>query len=349
MRVGQRLFLAVIPAVLGVLTVAALGYWGEYGRHAPYAIVVTAAFASVISLGVAWYNTRYVARSIERLAAEAKTVRRRVAEAGVEAIRAAGLGEARPDELESVERLLERLAGATIAAERSARSRQSEAESRARLHDALLTDAASALALSLDEIRLPLHILLENKFGDLNENQEEMLGSARSAAEAADAQLRTVATTIAASSGTLTLRRDRIRGGELVEGLLALLRAQALERSAHLEADIGAPLPSLSGDRAYLQEALRSLFGTAMGAADATKPIRLLADATTQSLRLRLDYSGSSVSGLPRVFGESLVSAHGGNVATRDGDLTVTLSLAGVQLAPPAEPRGAGRGDPPQE
>jgi signal transduction histidine kinase len=215
MRVGQRLFLAVIPAVLGVLTVAALVYWGEYGRQAPIAIVVTAAVASLISLAVAWYNTRYVAQRIERLAAEAKAVRRSMAEAGVEAMRAAGLGDARPDELESIERLIERLSGAAVSAERSAREREAAAEARARQHDALLRDMVSELARSVDEIRLPLHILLENRFGDLNENQEEMLGAARAAAEATDERLRTVATTIAATDGTLALRRDRIRGGEL--------------------------------------------------------------------------------------------------------------------------------------
>jgi hypothetical protein len=280
-------------------------------------------------VGVAWYNTRYVAHSIERLAAEAKVVRKSVAEAGVEAMRAAGLGEARPDELESIERLLERLAGATIAAERSAREREAAAEARARHHDALLRDVAAALALSLDEIRLPLHILLENRFGDLNENQEEMLGAARAAAEATDERLRTVVTTIAATDGTLALRRDRIRGGELADGLLALLRAQAQERDARLEADIAAPLPSLSGDRAHLQEALRSLFGAAMGGADPTKTVKLKADSADQRLRLSLEYEGPVVAGLPMVFGRSLIAAHGGEVRTTAGSLTVAIPLGG--------------------
>ena len=40
MKVGQRLFLAVIPAVLGVFTVALLAYFGQYARTAPEALVV---------------------------------------------------------------------------------------------------------------------------------------------------------------------------------------------------------------------------------------------------------------------------------------------------------------------
>ncbi len=333
MRVGQRLFLAVIPAVLGVLTVAALAYWGEYGRQAPFAIVATAAAVSVISLAVAWYNTRYVAQRIERLAADAKAVRKTMAEAGVEAMRAAGLGEARPDELESIERLIERLAGSAVGAERAAREREAAAETRARQHDALLRDATATLARSLDEIRLPLHILLENRFGDLNENQEEMLGAARVAAEATDERLRAVTTAIAASDGSLTLRRDRIRGGELADGLLALLRVQALERDARLEADIAAPLPSLSGDRAYLQESLRSLFGAAMGGANTAKPVKLKVDSAEQKLRLLLEFEGAAVTGLPLLFGQSLIAAHGGEVRATAGSLSVTIPL-GAGLPP---------------
>jgi signal transduction histidine kinase len=335
MRVGQRLFLAVLPAVLGVLTVAALAYWGEYGRQAPNAVLVTAGLASVVSLAVAWYNTRYVAQRIERLAAEAKAVRKSMAEAGMEAMRAAGLGQALPDELESIERLIERLAGSAVGAERAARERETAAEARARQHDALLRDVAATLARSLDEIRLPLHILLENRFGDLNENQEELLGAARAAAEAADERLRTITTTIAAADGTLALRRDRIRGGELADGLLALLRAQAMERDARLEADIAAPLPSLSGDRAYLQEALRSLFGAAMGGADAAKPVKLKVDSAEQKLRLSLSYEGPPVGGLPLLFGQSLISAHGGEVRATAGSLAVLIPLGtGVSASP---------------
>ncbi len=41
----------------------------------------------------------------------------------------------------------------------------------------------------LDEVRLPLHILLSSPFGELNENQEEMIGAAQAAAEVADEAL----------------------------------------------------------------------------------------------------------------------------------------------------------------
>ena len=68
MRVGQRLFLAVMPAIIGLFTVAALAYWGRVDRSAPRWLIVITAVAALLSLAVAWQNTRYVARRIERLA-----------------------------------------------------------------------------------------------------------------------------------------------------------------------------------------------------------------------------------------------------------------------------------------
>lgn len=69
MRVGQRLFLAVLPAIVGLLTVTALVYWGEYSRQAPEWLVIAAVVAALGSAVLAWRNTRYVAQRVEQLAA----------------------------------------------------------------------------------------------------------------------------------------------------------------------------------------------------------------------------------------------------------------------------------------
>ena len=55
----------------------------------------------------------------------------------------------------------------------------------------------------LDEVRLPLHILLETRFGDLNENQEELLRDARTGADAMNAALRRLAQVVDADCGAL--------------------------------------------------------------------------------------------------------------------------------------------------
>src|SRR5579884_3483047 len=91
MRIGQRMYLALLPALLGVVTVAALAYWGQYAHEAPGWFVLVAALATIASLIVAWINARYVTRRVERLATT--TVRGASQQADT----------ARPDELETIE------------------------------------------------------------------------------------------------------------------------------------------------------------------------------------------------------------------------------------------------------
>jgi len=77
MRVGQRLFLAVVPAIVGLLTVAALVYFGEYARQAPEWLVLVAVTAALGSAVLAWRNTRYVTQRIEQLGRGARSPRHR--------------------------------------------------------------------------------------------------------------------------------------------------------------------------------------------------------------------------------------------------------------------------------
>ena len=112
MRVGQRLFLAVLPAVFGLLSVAALAYWGQYARQAPNAVVSLAIAASILSLVMAWTNTRYVARRLERLAPPLglPTSRLGLARAAISgAFRGREASPARPDEIDTIERAKRRV------------------------------------------------------------------------------------------------------------------------------------------------------------------------------------------------------------------------------------------------
>ena len=45
----------------------------------------------------------------------------------------------------------------------------------------LLAEAATSASKQLAEARLSLHVLQDNHFGELNDNQEEMIGAAREA------------------------------------------------------------------------------------------------------------------------------------------------------------------------
>ena len=68
LSVGQRLLLGLAPALLAVVLVPGLAYYGEIGRQAPGYVVTGAAVLACISLYLTWSNTRYLALRIRRLA-----------------------------------------------------------------------------------------------------------------------------------------------------------------------------------------------------------------------------------------------------------------------------------------
>src|SRR4030088_1617613 len=68
MKISHRLVLGMIRSLVGLLTVAGVAYWGQYAHAAPELVVWAAGAATVVSLVVAWWNTRYVAHRVERLA-----------------------------------------------------------------------------------------------------------------------------------------------------------------------------------------------------------------------------------------------------------------------------------------
>ena len=246
MTVSQRLYLAVVPAILGVFTVAGLAYWGEYGRQAPHILVIVASVASVGSLVVAWRNTRYVATRVSRLAAPPPAQ------------------VARLDELDAIEAEVERLRQAVVDAEAAATHARGRAAASVREYGGLVADAATAAARQLDEIRMPLHILLENRFGDLNDNQEEMLGAARLAADDAQAYLERLRAIADIERDTLRLRIERIRLADIVTARLPGLSAAAARVGVRLSADLSPRLPAIMGDRGRLGEALALLIGDAV-------------------------------------------------------------------------------------
>jgi signal transduction histidine kinase len=259
MNVSQRLYLAVMPAILGVFAVAALAYWGQYDRQAPHVLVIVGVIASVGSLIVAWRNTRYVASRVTRLAAPAQV--------------------ARDDELDAIEHEVDRLRRAVAGAEADQAGAQQRADAAVQEYGALVADAAMAAARQLDEIRMPLHILLENRFGDLNDNQEEMLAAARTAADDAQASLERLRQVADVDRGTLRLRTERVRLTDLVTALLPGLAAEGAHGSVTVSADLSPWVPAVMGDRARLGQALSLLAIDAVRRTPSGGAVRITAGA----------------------------------------------------------------------
>jgi signal transduction histidine kinase len=233
------LYLAIVPAIVGIFAVAGLAYWGQYGRQAPELLVIIAVVASVASLIVAWRNTRYVATRIARLAAPAMVTR--------------------VDELDAIEEEVGRLQRAVTDAKATEALAKQYSEAAIHEYGGLVADTATSVAHQLDEVRMPLHILLDNHFGDLNENQEEMLAAARSAADDAQGSLDRLREIADLDRRAIRLRTERIRLSDLVNALMPGLAAEGTRAGVRVSADLPPFLPPVAGDRVRLGEALSLL------------------------------------------------------------------------------------------
>lgn len=348
MKISTRLYITVAPAVLGVLALAGLAYWGEYARQAPELLVVIGAVAVVGSFVIAWLNARFVAHRIERLAGASASARELLVPApaptpgvtpqaggalrGVVSAVAPGRAGRIPDEIDVIQQTLDRLSRAVGAAELDG---QRHLEERVRDHARLLAAVADDATRQLDEVRLPLHILLDNRFGELNENQEEMLGAARTAAEAIEAELSSLRRIADLELGEREMRLERLRVADVIEGVAPVLTATSEAHDASLSTEIAPLLPAILADRVLLQEALATLLKL---------PLQDVASGT--ELRLTVNAAGGDASQLSNraplveielrggaearrtihsALASRIVEAHGGRVEKGAGLLRISL------------------------
>lgn len=191
----------------------------------------------------------------------------------------------------------------------------------------LLSMVADASTRRLDEVRLPLHILLENRFGELNENQEEMLGAARAAAEAVDADMVSLRQIAELDLGERPLRHDPIKPSELIDALRPLLVAAAESAGVSIDIDVTPLLPAITGDRALLQDALATLMRDAVTSAKPDARVRVQVDRNGQTIRFAVLGAGSPPASVGSAAAGRVVHAHGGNVERRDGELWITSAI----------------------
>ncbi len=299
--VAWRLAAGALPSLLAVALVVGLFYYGKLNRAAPRVVLGIAAALTAISLAIAWANARYFANRIARLARVAEPV-------------AGGTG--RTDEFDRIEAAVGSL-GSALSASEAQRAKADVIAGAQRRDEATMLAGVVADSLSrLDEVRLPLHILLESRFGELNENQEELLRDARTAADAIDVALRRLGQVADADRGAVTAQKELVQVNDVVRSVLPLARAAAERRGARLDTSLEPGLPRVVADRARLAEAL-ALF--AVDAAEASGPERPLTISTAragQAAIIRLSPAGQrELDQGPPIFAARLISVQGGTVS----------------------------------
>jgi K+-sensing histidine kinase KdpD len=329
MKISHRLYLTALPAIIGVLVVAALAYWGQYAHAVPQLLVVVAAVATIGSVLLSWNNARYVVQRIERLAGVGAG--NDASLKGVASARATGRVATHPDELDTIEGVVDHLSSAVAVAEQTLTDRESAANRRAGEYASMLATVATESARRLEEVRLPLHILLENHFGDLNENQEEMLGAARNAAEAVDADLIALKQIAELDLGGRELRRDRLLPGDLVRSLMPTLQAIAEQHHVTLAVDLEPLVPAIRGDQPQLQDALAAVIGGAIKAATTTTELQLRVVRGDATVRIELLGGGQPEPDLRLLLASRIITSSGGSVSHAGGVLTVSFPTIGTE------------------
>jgi signal transduction histidine kinase len=324
MKISHRLYLTVLPAALAVMLLAGLTYWGQYAHTAPEFVIVVGALAVTASFVMTWSNARYVARRLERIVGGPSAQgSARPSWRGVASAIAPTKGSDPPDEIDEIESVVERLSNAVSIAEVKSADREQHFERRVNDYALLLASVADASMKQLEEVRLPLHILLENHFGDLNENQEEMLGAARAAAELVDADMLSLRQIAALDLGERPLREDRIRPSDVVAALRPLLLSAAEGAAVTLEIDVAPLLPAIVGDRALLQEALVTILRDGVASAPESSRVRLGISSEQRRVAFVMTGVGAAVLSVRWAAAVRVVQAHDGAVSRATDELRV--------------------------
>lgn len=200
-----------------------------------------------------------------------------------------------------------------------------DAERRVAQYARLLAEATDDVRRQLDEVRLPLHILLDNRFGELNDNQEEMLGAARAAAERADMLIRRLRMIVDVDRGLILFRMDSIPAGDLIASLLPGLNADCEAAGVEVATDIAPALPRVIGDRARIQEACGLLLGDRIRSLTRGTHVLISAASVDDTVRIDVAHGGSPGRGTDDVLAERLIAASGGTVTESAGRTAITL------------------------
>lgn len=314
MKITHRLYLAALPALIGVLAVAALGYWGQYDHAIPEVILAIAAITVLATLALSWVNVRYVTRRVERLA-HGKSARQ------LGGANSAPSRDSR-DELDTIEGKVLQLNAAVLRAE-GERAREVAVHRQRMLECTSVMDGvAVSAARALNEVRLPLHILLENHFGELNENQEEMLGAARVAAEDMSAELRVMGDLARLAAGRLPLRQDRIFLADILASILPTVRTESDARGIACVVDVMPLVPALRGDAMRLKEALEELLVSQVQHEGAkTCTLRLFSEG--HAVFITFTPARDAPFTIQRLFATEVIRALGGSVTSSEGTLLI--------------------------
>ena len=307
--IAWRLAAGVLPSVLAVGLVIGLFYYGEIGRAAPRVILFAATSLTAVSIIVAWVNATYFADRLARLARATE--------------KASGVV-GPTDEFDRIEQAVGTLGSALSASEAERVRTDALAAARLREQATILAGAVSDSLAQLDQVRLPLQILLESPFGELNDNQEELLRDARGAADAIDGALRRLGQVADVDREAFQVQHELVQINDVVRSVLPLARAAAERRGARTEMALEPGLPRVMADRARLAESLTLFVSDAASCASSSQPLSISTARDGARAVIHVAPSNESRSA-SLILASRLIEVQGGEVRFSDGAVDLRI------------------------
>jgi two-component system sensor histidine kinase BaeS len=218
------------------------------------------------------------------------------------------------------------------------------------------TRRRSVLADIAHELRTPLSIIRgqsEAIVDGVYPADAEHMAPIISAAESLEMLVNDLSTLTLAESGALRLHREPIDVAVLVNETLDAFRAEATSAGVQLTESVAGHLPAMDGDPGRMRGVLGNLVSNALAHSHRGGHIRVVGEATQQSVRLTVTDDGAGIPPelLPRVFDRfvkgpgstgsglglaivrDVVEAHGGSVAatsTEGQGAAISVTLPAV-------------------
>lgn len=195
----------------------------------------------------------------------------------------------------------------------------------------LIRDVVQLSLHQVEEARLALHILQSNPFGELNENQEELIAAARTAMDAADAELRTMARVVSTSARVGIAAASSIRLRSLLDVPLAMAMGGTHEVREAVRLPQIDELPTVAVDVPAVQEALALLLRDCVAMHPPGEPLTITGSHTPPTVTLNIPMDTTAYIGAPPLrfyLAKALLQSSGVGLGVTDGSITLQLPVA---------------------
>ncbi len=193
-------------------------------------------------------------------------------------------------------------------------------------YSSAVTDATELAERALGEARLPIHILLTAQFGELNENQEEMLRAAQTALDDVAGELRTLRDLAAPAGNGQRASGEIIRISDVMQDLQPQLREQAARAGVSLPFSIQPALPSVMGLPARVRDAIRIALMDEIRYAAPGSTVRIDAHSANDGIVISASSGVSRSATAALLLAKRLLGSHGATLDQRDGQVIITFA-----------------------